>query len=387
MAGAAALARPRSRPAARAAAALEGAPSPYSIGDPPTALEYITSYNNFYEFGLDKGDPQRNAGELTTAPWSVAIDGLVGTAGNLRRRGPRRPEPARGADLPAALRRGLVDGDPLDRRAAGASVLAQAEPAPRAKYVAFETLVRPEEMPGQRGMFQTLDWPYVEGLRLDEAMHPLTLLAVGALRRDAAEPERRAAAAGGAVEVRLQVDQVDRADHALTEEQPPTTWNMQAPNEYGFYSNVNPTVSHPRWSQASERVIGGGLLREAPRHRDVQRLCRRGRRASTPAWTCGDSTEAAGGEPRRSHQRRAAPRPGRAALRRWVSRRRRSISGWRCRTGSGADPVKVLEHEYGLHRAAAADRGAGGDAAARTDRDQPAAVPAVPRADGLLLRR
>ena len=108
--------------------------------------------------------------------------------------------------------------------------------------------------PGQRA--RVLDWPYVEGLRIDEAMHPLTLLAVGPLRQDAAEPERRAAAPGRAVEVRLQGHQVDREDHAHRETQPPTTWNLAAPDEYGFYANVNPAVDHPRWSQATERRIG-----------------------------------------------------------------------------------------------------------------------------------
>ena len=258
LSGAAALATAALAPGGAVAAALEAAPSPYSIGDPPTALEHITGYNNFYEFGLDKGDPARNAGDLTTAPWTVAIDGLVGRPGNY------------GVD-------DLVDPNRLEERiyrlrcvegwsmvipwigAPLSQALALAEPAPGAKYVAFETLVRPEEMPGQRGMFQTLDWPYVEGLRLDEAMHPLTLLAVGLYGETL--PNQNGAPLRLVVPWKYGFKSIKSIVRiTLTEEQPPTTWNLQAPNEYGFYSNVNPAVSHPRWSQASERVVGGGLL-------------------------------------------------------------------------------------------------------------------------------
>lgn len=138
-------------------------------------------------------------------------------------------------------------------------VIARAEPEPAAKYVAFETLVRPEEMPGQRGLFQTLDWPYVEGLRLDEAMHPLTILAVGLYGEEL--PNQNGAPLRLVVPWKYGYKSIKSIVRiSLTDKQPPTTWNIQAPSEYGFYSNVNPSVSHPRWSQESERVVGGGLL-------------------------------------------------------------------------------------------------------------------------------
>jgi sulfoxide reductase catalytic subunit YedY len=137
--------------------------------------------------------------------------------------------------------------------------LAKVEPTPSAKYVAFETLVRPEEMPGQQGFFQTLDWPYVEGLRLDEAMHPLTILAVGLYGETL--PNQNGAPIRLVVPWKYGFKSIKSIVRVtLTDTQPPTTWNLQAPNEYGFYSNVNPEVSHPRWSQASERIVGGGLL-------------------------------------------------------------------------------------------------------------------------------
>jgi sulfoxide reductase catalytic subunit YedY len=132
-------------------------------------------------------------------------------------------------------------------------LLKRLEPTSKAKYVAFTTSYAPTRCPGQqRGV---LDWPYVEGLRIDEAMHPLTLFAVGLYGKVAAQPERARRAAGGALEVRLQEHQVDR-EGAPGREQPPTSWNISAPGEYGFYSNVNPDVDHPRWSQARERRIG-----------------------------------------------------------------------------------------------------------------------------------
>ena len=145
-------------------------------------------------------------------------------------------------------------------------VIARAEPGSGAKYVAFETLVRPEEMPGQQGFFQTLDWPYVEGLRLDEAMHPLTILAVGLYGEEL--PNQNGAPLRLVVPWKYGFKSIKSIVRiSLTDKQPPTTWNKQAPNEYGFYSNVNPEVDHPRWSQASERIVGEGLF--APR-RDTE---------------------------------------------------------------------------------------------------------------------
>lgn len=241
-----------------AQAAFETVPSAFSTDDAPTAIEHVTSYNNFYEFGVNKEDPKENAGGLTTAPWSVAIDGLVGRPGNYALED--IVAPARLEERIYRLR--CVEGWSMVIPWVGfplADLLGRAEPGPGAKYVAFETLVRPEEMPGQRGIFQPLDWPYVEGLRLDEAMHPLTILAVGLYGEEL--PNQNGAPLRLVVPWKYGFKSIKSIVRiTLTEEQPPATWNLQAPNEYGFYSNVNPTVSHPRWSQGSERIVGGGLL-------------------------------------------------------------------------------------------------------------------------------
>ena len=140
-----------------------------------------------------------------------------------------------------------------------ADLLAKVEPQGSAKYVAFETLVRPEEMPGQNGYFQALPWPYVEGLRLDEAMHPLTILANGLYGEEL--PNQNGAPLRLVVPWKYGFKSIKSIVRiTLTEKQPPTTWNIAGPSEYGFYSNVNPNVDHPRWSQATERPLGGGLL-------------------------------------------------------------------------------------------------------------------------------
>lgn len=140
-----------------------------------------------------------------------------------------------------------------------ADLLARAEPQSGARFVAFQTLHRPEEMPAQRGFFQSLDWPYVEGLRLDEAMHPLTILATGLYGEEL--PNQNGAPLRLVVPWKYGFKSIKSIVRiTLTDSQPPTTWNLQAPREYGFYSNVNPDVSHPRWSQASERVVGAGLF-------------------------------------------------------------------------------------------------------------------------------
>jgi methionine sulfoxide reductase catalytic subunit len=142
-------------------------------------------------------------------------------------------------------------------------VLKRAEPQGNAKFVAFETLSRPAEMPGQRGLFQPLEWPYVEGLRLDEAVHPLTILAVGIY--DETLPNQNGAPLRLVVPWKYGFKGIKSIVHIkLVEQPPPTSWNIQNSNEYGFYSNVNPEVDHPRWSQQTERRIGEGLL--AKRH-------------------------------------------------------------------------------------------------------------------------
>jgi sulfoxide reductase catalytic subunit YedY len=172
----------------------------------------ITSYNNFYEFGTDKDDPARHAHRLTTAPWSIEIDGHGRAARHLRPgRDPGRDDPGR-AHLSPALRRGLVDGDPLERVRTGRPAGPGGGRRSKRAMSPSKPCCGPDEMPGVR--YPVIDWPYVEGLRLDEALHPLTIMATGLYDRAHGEPERRADPAGRAVEIRLQVDQVDGADHA-----------------------------------------------------------------------------------------------------------------------------------------------------------------------------
>jgi sulfoxide reductase catalytic subunit YedY len=239
---------------AAATAPLQFAKSPLSTAEPPTPRKDVTSYNNFYEFGADKDDPVRNAHTLTTKPWSVKIDGLVG-----------KPSTYDYDDLfkNAALeeriyRMRCVEGWSMVIPWIGiplADILKRVEPQGSAKYVAFETLVRPQEMPGQTGFFQPLPWPYVEGLRLDEAMHPLTILAVGLYGETL--PNQNGAPVRLVVPWKYGFKSIKSIVRiSLTEKQPPTSWMMQNPREYGFYSNVNPKVDHPRWSQATERRIG-----------------------------------------------------------------------------------------------------------------------------------
>jgi methionine sulfoxide reductase catalytic subunit len=237
---------------------LQAAKSPLSTDEPVTALKDIISYNNFYEFGVDKDDPAKNAHTLTTKPWKVKVDGLVnkGADYNLE-------DLIKDIALEERVyRMRCVEGWSMVIPWIGvplASVLARVEPQGSAKYVAFETLVRPEEMPGQKGMFQPLPWPYIEGLRLDEAMHPLTILAVGLYGETL--PNQNGAPIRLVVPWKYgfkSIKSVVRIN--LTEKEPPTSWNIQNSSEYGFYSNVNPGVDHPRWSQATERRIGEGGL-------------------------------------------------------------------------------------------------------------------------------
>ena len=226
-----------------------------------TPEDKVTGYNNFYEFGLDKAAPAANAGSLKTDPWTLKIGGEV-----------NKPLTLDHDDL--TKRFGLEEriyrmrcveawsmvvpwiGFPLHK------LLAQADPTGNAKYVAFETLYAPEIMPGQKDRFigGGLKYPYVEGLRLDEAMHPLTLLTVGVYGK--ALPPQNGAPVRLTVPWKYGFKGIKSiVSITLTRERPPTTWNLAAPDEYGFYANVNPHVDHPRWSQASERFIGaGGVL-------------------------------------------------------------------------------------------------------------------------------
>jgi sulfoxide reductase catalytic subunit YedY len=252
-AGAALAAGTLARPAL---AKIDAAPSKYSTDEAPNTYESITEYNNYYEFGTDKGDPWANAKALTTDPWSVKVDGLVDRPGTY--------------DLAD-----LVKGQPLEERIYRfrcveawsmvipwigfelAGLLNTIGVQPGAKYVAFETLLRPEEMPGQK--MGWIDWPYREGLRLDEAMNPLAILATG-LYGDPM-PKQNGAPIRLVVPWKYGFKSIKSIVRiSLVAEMPPTTWNMLQPGEYGFYANVNPEVDHPRWSQASERRVGAGLF-------------------------------------------------------------------------------------------------------------------------------
>jgi sulfoxide reductase catalytic subunit YedY len=252
--GAAAFGLTALAPGLAHAARLSATKSPLSTDEPSTPLKDVTSYNNFYEFGTDKDDPAQHAHTLTTKPWSIKVDGLVDN-----------PADYNLDDLikPAALeeriyRMRCVEGWSMVIPWIGvplAAVLARVTPQSSAKYVAFETLVRPAEMPGQQGIFQALPWPYVEGLRMDEAMHPLTILAVGLYGETL--PNQNGAPVRLVVPWKYgfkSIKSIVRIN--LVDKQPPTSWSLQNPGEYGFYSNVNPKVDHPRWSQATERRIG-----------------------------------------------------------------------------------------------------------------------------------
>lgn len=240
------------------AAPLKAASSPYSTQEPKTSLEDITTYNNFYEFGTDKGDPASNAHTLTTSPWKIKIDGLVAKPADYL-----LEDVLKQVTLEERIYRlRCVEGWSMVIPWIGfplSQFLARAEPQGSAKYVAFETIVRPDEMPGQRGFFQPLEWPYVEGLRLDEAMHPLTILAVGLYGETM--PNQNGAPIRLVVPWKYGFKSIKSISRiSLVEKEPATSWNRQNSREYGFYSNVNPEVDHPRWSQKTERRIGEGGL-------------------------------------------------------------------------------------------------------------------------------
>lgn len=222
----------------------------------PNSWEDITSYNNYYEFGTGKDDPAKNAHRLTIDPWTVRIDGMVDRPGDY--------------DFDDIMKKMTVEERLYRFRCVEAwsmvvpwngfelaDMLNMAGVQSGAKYLAFETAYRPNEMPGVR--YPVLDWPYVEGLRLDEAMHPLTIMATGIYGRDI--PKQNGAPLRLVVPWKYGYKSIKSVVRiTLTDTQPPTSWNKSQPNEYGFYSNVNPEVDHPRWSQASERRIGGGLF-------------------------------------------------------------------------------------------------------------------------------
>ncbi|WP_340256346.1 protein-methionine-sulfoxide reductase catalytic subunit MsrP [Roseobacter sp. HKCC-CH-9208] len=222
----------------------------------PNSWEEITSYNNYYEFGTGKEDPANNAGSLTTSPWTIEVDGLVDNPGIY--------------DLAE-----LIDGLEVEERIYRfrcveawsmvipwngielADILTRVGVQEGANHVAFETVMRPDEMPGLR--YPVLDWPYREGLRLDEAMHPLTIMATGIYGRPI--PNQNGAPIRLVVPWKYGFKSIKSISRiTLTRDEPFASWNRANPREYGFYSNVNPEVDHPRWSQATERRVGAGLF-------------------------------------------------------------------------------------------------------------------------------
>jgi sulfoxide reductase catalytic subunit YedY len=228
----------------------------FSTSEAANSLADITTYNNFYEFGTGKDDPARLAGSFRPAPWSVTIAGEAEVTGKFTLEDILKPH----ALEERIYRLRCVEawsmvvpwiGIPLG------DLLKRFKPTSRAKYVAFKTVMRPSEMPGQR--YPVLEWPYVEGLRIDEAMHPLTILAVGLYGQPL--PNQNGAPLRLVVPWKYGFKSIKSiVEIRFTERQPPTSWNISAPGEYGFYANVNPEVDHPRWSQAKERRIGGGVF-------------------------------------------------------------------------------------------------------------------------------
>jgi sulfoxide reductase catalytic subunit YedY len=234
-----------------------GKPFGLQPDDKPTPWQDITTYNNFYEFGTDKSDPAQNSKSFKPLPWTITVDGMAGKPGKFQLEDFIKPSTVEDR----IYRHRCVEawsmvipwrGIPL------ADVIKRAEPAASAKYVAFTTLMDPGRMPGQQ--LGVLDWPYTEGLRLDEALHPLALLATGVYGRTL--PNQNGAPVRLVVPWKYGFKGIKSIVRlTFTDKQPKTAWNVSAPQEYGFYSNVNPAVDHPRWSQAKERRIGEFLRR------------------------------------------------------------------------------------------------------------------------------
>lgn len=218
-----------------------------------TTYEGLSSYNNFYEFGTGKTDPARNAHTLKPEPWTIEISGLATKIGKFHLDDLIKPHQLeeRIYRLRCVEAWSMVIpwvGIPL------VDIIKRFEPNSKAKFVAFETLVDKEQMPGQKS--RSLDWPYVEGLRMDEAINPLTLLAVGVYGERM--PNQNGAPIRLVVPWKYGFKSIKSiVKISFVEKEPPTTWNIQAPSEYGFYSNVNPNIDHPRWSQKRERRITG----------------------------------------------------------------------------------------------------------------------------------
>ena len=228
----------------------------FSTTEAPNSYSDITTYNNFYEFGMQKSDPYMNSGMFEPKPWSVEVSGQANLTGTF--------------DL-----EDLIDFNKLEERIYRlrcveawsmvvpwvgiplSSIIKRFEPLSSAKYVSFETVYRPEEMPGQKR--RILRWPYREGLTIEEAMHPLTLMAVGIYGKEL--PNQNGAPMRLVVPWKYGFKSIKSINKIhFQERQPKTSWNISAPQEYGFYANVNPLVDHPRWSQARERRIGTGFF-------------------------------------------------------------------------------------------------------------------------------
>ncbi len=238
--------------------AVTTADNGFNTDEALTPYEDIQRYNNFYEFGTDKGDPSRYAEALTTDPWSIAVEGEVEKPGSYH-----LEDILKKVDLEERVYRlRCVEAWSMVIPWVGfslADLLKQFQPTSKAKYVQFETLYRPEEMRGQRSRTSTIDWPYLEGLRIDEAMHPLTIMAVGLYGRML--PNQNGAPIRLVVPWKYGFKSIKSiVKIRLLEKQPKTTWQMLAPSEYGFYANVNPDVDHPRWSQKSERRLPSSLF-------------------------------------------------------------------------------------------------------------------------------
>jgi sulfoxide reductase catalytic subunit YedY len=227
--------------------------------EPQTPLSAVTSYGNFYEFGTEKSDPGNYAHEMTIDPWSLEVDGEVHKPGKLH-----LEDILSGfAAQERVYRLRCVEGWSMVVPWVGiplADFLQRFYPTGAAKYVAFETLFRPEEMRGTRSFTSIIDWPYREGLRIDEAVHPLTLLAIGLYGKTL--PNQNGAPIRLVVPWKYGFKSIKSIVRIhLQDQQPVTTWQALAPDEYGFYANVNPAVDHPRWSQASERRLPSTLFR------------------------------------------------------------------------------------------------------------------------------
>ena len=234
------------------------AKSPFSTDEKLTPYDAVTGYNNFYEFGTGKEDPARNATRFRTSPWSVVVEGAVAKPQtfdieSLRKLAPLEERIYRLRCVEAWSMVIPWIGYSLD------TLIKKVEPTSKAKYIAFESYYDPKQMPQAR--YGGIDFPYVEGLRMDEAMHPLTLLCFGLYGEML--PNQNGAPVRLVVPWKYGFKSIKSlAKIRFVEKQPPMTWNLQNPREYGFYSNVNPKVDHPRWSQAKERRIGEFFKRE-----------------------------------------------------------------------------------------------------------------------------